>query len=101
MLRGNILAKVDGKGRLKLPSAHRSVIEPQYGKDFFVTSLRGESVLIYPMEVYAKLEEQLIPRYYDDRFIWVKMMQSAIGMNAYYFNSHRMMRRYVTEAYIR
>ena len=32
MLRGNILAKVDEKGRLKLPSAHRSVIEPRYGK---------------------------------------------------------------------
>jgi len=26
---------------------------------------------------------------------------NAIGKNAYYFNSHRMMRRYVTEAYIR
>jgi starch phosphorylase len=52
-------------------------------------------------DLYAKLEGQLIPRYYDDRFIWIKMMQSAIGMNAYYFNSHRMMRRYVTEAYIR
>ncbi|MBE9527843.1 MAG: alpha-glucan family phosphorylase [Proteobacteria bacterium] len=52
-------------------------------------------------DLYLKLKEQLIPRYYDDRFIWIKMMQSAIGMNAYYFNSHRMMRRYVTEAYIR
>ena len=26
---------------------------------------------------------------------------NAIGKNAYYFNTHRMMRRYVTEAYIR
>ncbi len=31
----------------------------------------------------------------------VRMMQNAIGKNAYYFNCHRMMRRYVTEAYIR
>jgi starch phosphorylase len=29
------------------------------------------------------------------------MMGNAIGQNAYYFNTHRMMRRYVTEAYIR
>jgi starch phosphorylase len=29
------------------------------------------------------------------------MMENSIGKVAYYFNSHRMMRRYVTEAYIR
>ena len=52
-------------------------------------------------DLYEKLEMQVMSRYYDDRFIWIKMMQNSIGMNAYYFNSHRMMRRYVTEAYIR
>ena len=36
-----------------------------------------------------------------ERRIWIRMMQNAIGKNAYYFNTHRMMRRYVTEAYIR
>jgi len=60
MLRGNALAKVDNKGRLKLPAAFRSVIEPKYGKGVFVTSLRGESTRIYPMEVYAELEERLV-----------------------------------------
>lgn len=60
MLRGNALAKVDNKGRLKLPAVFRSVIEPKYGKDVFVTSLRGESTRIYPMEVYAELEERLV-----------------------------------------
>ena len=59
MLRGNSLAKVDEKGRLKVPAAFRSVIEPEYGTDFFVTSLRGESVRVYPMPVYARLEERL------------------------------------------
>ena len=60
MLRGNALAKVDGKGRLKLPSAFRNVIEPKWGRDFFVTSLRGDSTRIYPMEVYTGLEERLL-----------------------------------------
>lgn len=60
MLRGNGLAKVDGKGRLKLPAAFRSVIEPRYGNELFVTSLRGESTRIYPMEVYADLEDRLL-----------------------------------------
>jgi starch phosphorylase len=39
--------------------------------------------------------------YYDDREQWIAMMKSAIAKIAYYFNTHRMMRRYVTEAYIR
>ncbi len=51
--------------------------------------------------LYRKLGEQIIPTYYDNRHIWTRMMQNAIGKNAYYFNTHRMMRRYVTEAYIR
>ncbi len=53
------------------------------------------------MDLYNKLENIIIPIYYNDRHTWVRIMQNAIGKNAYYFNSHRMMRRYVTEAYIR
>jgi starch phosphorylase len=52
-------------------------------------------------DLYDKLENTIIPLYYHDRRTWIRMMQNAIGKNAYYFNSHRMMRRYVTEAYIR
>jgi len=52
-------------------------------------------------DLYHKLEHTIIPIYYDDRHTWIRMMQNAIGKNAYYFNTHRMMRRYVTEAYIR
>lgn len=52
-------------------------------------------------DLYDKLQNRIIPTYYNDRKMWVRMMQNAIGKNAYYFNSHRMMRRYVTEAYIR
>jgi starch phosphorylase len=52
-------------------------------------------------DLYHKLETKIIPKYYNDRKGWIRMMQNAIGKNAYYFNTHRMMRRYVTEAYIR
>lgn len=52
-------------------------------------------------DLYYKLEEIIMPLFYNDRRTWIRMMQNAIGKNAYYFNSHRMMRRYVTEAYIR
>jgi len=60
MLRVNSLAKVDVKGRLKLPANFRSIIEPEHGGEFFVTSIRGESCRIYPMKVYARLEERLL-----------------------------------------
>lgn len=52
-------------------------------------------------DLYYKLEDIIIPLYYNNRKQWIRMMQNAIGKNAYYFNCHRMMRRYVTEAYIR
>jgi len=52
-------------------------------------------------DLYGKLEHTIIPLYYENRSTWIRMMQNAIGKNAYYFNCHRMMRRYVTEAYIR
>lgn len=52
-------------------------------------------------DLYDKLERTIMPLYYHNRPGWIRMMKNAIGKNAYYFNTHVMMRRYVTEAYIR
>ena len=52
-------------------------------------------------DLYKKLEETIIPLYYNNRQEWTKVLKNAIGKNAYYFNTHAMMRRYVTEAYLR
>jgi len=59
VLRGNYAAKIDDKGRLKIPNAFRSLIEGQHGAEVFVTSLTGEYVRIYPMPVWMALEEKL------------------------------------------
>jgi MraZ protein len=59
MLRGNSPAKIDDKGRLKIPTSFRKYIEEQYGKECFVTSFTGESVRIYPMPVWLTLESKL------------------------------------------
>ena len=59
MLRGSSLTKLDEKGRLKLPAAFRAVLEPKFGSDFYVTSLRGDSVRIYPMDVWLRVEERM------------------------------------------
>jgi MraZ protein len=59
VLRGNYAAKIDDKGRLKIPNAFRSLIEEKHGSEVFVTSLSGEYVRIYPMAVWTVLEEKL------------------------------------------
>ena len=51
-------------------------------------------------DMYQKLENVIVPLYFNDRQGWIKVMKNAIGKNAYYFNTHVMMRRYVTDAYI-
>ena len=59
MLRGNHPARVDEKGRLKIPASFLQFIETNYGLDVFVTSLLGDHVRIYPMEVWAEFEKKL------------------------------------------
>ncbi len=59
MLRGNISARIDDKGRLKVPTAFRVLIEEQHGVNLYVTSLTGESVRIYPMPVWLDIESRL------------------------------------------
>jgi starch phosphorylase len=62
----------------------------------------GEADADDAADLYDKLENIIIPKYYSpDKDPWTRMMNNAISKNASYFNSHRMMRRYVTEAYIR
>ncbi len=51
-------------------------------------------------DLYNKLEYTIIPMFYQRRDEWIRMMENSIGKIAYYFNSHRMMHRYVTEAYL-
>ena len=59
MLRGNYAARIDDKGRLKIPNAFRALVEDQHGTGVFVTSVTGEYVRIYPMPVWLALEEKL------------------------------------------
>ncbi|PVX25158.1 MAG: alpha-glucan family phosphorylase, partial [Candidatus Bathyarchaeum sp.] len=45
-------------------------------------------------QLYDKLEYLIIPAFYRNRDAWIQLMENSIGKVAYYFNSHRMMRRY-------
>jgi len=59
VLRGNSPAKIDDRGRLKIPNGFRALIEDEHGRELFVTSLHGDSVRIYPMPVWADVERKL------------------------------------------
>ncbi|HTC65758.1 MAG TPA: hypothetical protein VK685_01410 [Candidatus Acidoferrum sp.] len=57
-LRGNYPAKVDEKGRLKIPALFLEGLK-EYGNQFYITSPTGESARIYPMKVWMGIEDKL------------------------------------------
>ena len=59
MLRGNAPARIDDKGRLKVPNTFRTLVERTHGRELFITSLTGEYVRIYPMPVWLEIEQRL------------------------------------------
>ena len=59
MFRGNSPARIDDKGRLKVPNSFRSLLEGKYGRELFLTSLSGEYVRIYPMPVWLEIEQKV------------------------------------------
>lgn len=60
MFRGNFPAKIDAQGRIKIPTAHRKILEEQYGPDLYVTSISAENVLIYPLSEWEQIEQKLL-----------------------------------------
>jgi MraZ protein len=59
VFRGHEQARIDDKGRLKVPNVFRSLVETKYGRELFITSLTGEYVRVYPMPVWLEKEEKL------------------------------------------
>jgi MraZ protein len=64
MLRGNYPARVDEKGRVKIPAAFLEMLR-EHGTKFYVTSENGDCVRVYPMKAWNEIEEKLarIPSY--------------------------------------
>lgn len=52
-------------------------------------------------ELYAKLDDAVLPMWHGDRARWIRMMKQAIARIGSRFHSQRMMRRYAAEAYLR
>lgn len=52
-------------------------------------------------DLYDKLENWIMPKFYNDRDNWIRTMRSCIAINASFFNTNRMIQQYVLNAYFR
>ena len=59
VLMGHAPARIDEKGRLKVPANFRKIIEDRYGPDCFITSTDGERALVYPLPVWFDFQNRL------------------------------------------
>jgi MraZ protein len=59
MLRGNYTARIDSKGRLKVPTPFRRLIETNHGNEVYITSLMGDCVRIYALPEWEAIEQRL------------------------------------------
>ncbi len=50
--------------------------------------------------LYKKLELHIIPIYYNKKSQWINIMRHCIAINASFFNTHRMVLQYVSNAYL-
>ena len=57
-LRGSSAARIDDKGRLKIPSEFIQGLK-EYGTTFYITSPNGASARIYPLKVWSEMEDKL------------------------------------------
>ena len=51
-------------------------------------------------DLYQKLNSVIAPLFYCHRKRWIEVMRHSIALNASYFNTHRMVQQYVTNAYL-
>ncbi len=54
MLLGSALVKIDGTGRIKIPGDFSKYIISAYGNELYITSEKGDNVLIYPLPVWKE-----------------------------------------------
>jgi MraZ protein len=59
VLMGHAPAKIDEKGRLKIPTNFRKIIEDRFGQECFITSTDGERALVYPLPVWYDFQSRL------------------------------------------
>ena len=51
-------------------------------------------------DLYAKLENTIMPLYYENQDGFLDIMRHAIALNGSFFNTHRMLQQYIAKAYL-
>jgi MraZ protein len=66
--RGSDTAKIDDRGRFKIPSLFRAVFSAYQTRQVFITSEYGDYVRIYPLPAWIEIEKRLqtAPRFDED-----------------------------------
>ncbi len=80
MFRGSQQAKVDEKGRLKLPSDFKKLVDAQNVTQFYITSTDGKFAEIWPLPEWEKREKQLI----DESSTMDDAVQTYLTWTSYY-----------------
>jgi MraZ protein len=79
MFRGNEPAKVDEKGRLKIPAAFKQLVDAQHVTQFYITSTDGECAEIWPLPEWEKQEERL-----DSSSTMDEAIDNYLDLTSYY-----------------
>jgi len=78
--RGNHPAKVDEKGRLKLPAAFKQLMDAEHVSQFYITSTDGTSAEIWPLPQWEQQEKDFT----DTRSTMDVSVQKYITITSYY-----------------
>jgi len=57
--RGSFRAKIDDRGRIKIPARYLGVLESQFDHRVYLTSLNGDHVLFYPLRIWEEIERRI------------------------------------------
>jgi MraZ protein len=57
--RGSYDVKIDDRGRVKIPAKFLQVFDSGFGREIYITSLNGDHVMMYPMQVWEEMEKKI------------------------------------------
>ncbi len=57
--RGSFILKIDDRSRIKIPSQYKNILENQYGKEVYLTSVNNDHILFYPLKTWETIEQKI------------------------------------------
>jgi MraZ protein len=79
MFRGSCPTRLDEKGRLKMPADFKHEIDRSYDGKFYITSIDGAVIQLYPLKEWEAVEERAASQPISN-----KVVQKFLGTTSYY-----------------